>query len=145
MVERIDVLPREVGATMRAREWALETHVAGRQLRPGMEARGSSTSGASSWLRQAARAGTGSGGARSGAQTAAAVGITCLREGDPSPAKVPNRAGQLAALGWSGREAEWIALVALQSGVFTRRTPPTRQGSHHARADAPVALARLHH
>ena len=31
-----------------------------------------------------------------------------------------DRAGQLAALGWTGREAEWLALVALHSGVFTR-------------------------
>ena len=41
----------------------------------------------------------------------------------PSPVTVPtleDRAGQLAALGWSGREAEWIALVALHTGVFTR-------------------------
>ena len=40
-----------------------------------------------------------------------------------SPATVPTvqgRAGQLAALGWTGREAEWLALVALHSGVFTR-------------------------
>ena len=40
-----------------------------------------------------------------------------------SPVTVPtleDRAGPLAALGWSGREAEWIALVALHSGVFTR-------------------------
>ena len=36
---------------------------------------------------------------------------------------VPDRASQLAALaalGWTGRDAEWIALVCLQSGVFTR-------------------------
>ena len=26
----------------------------------------------------------------------------------------------LASLGWTGREAEWIALVCLHSGVFTR-------------------------
>ena len=42
---------------------------------------------------------------------------------EPSPATVPTlqeRAGKLAALGWSGREAEWLALVALHSGVFTR-------------------------
>ena len=26
----------------------------------------------------------------------------------------------LAPLGWTGREAEWIALVCLHSGVFTR-------------------------
>ena len=41
----------------------------------------------------------------------------------PRPVTVPtlqDRAGQLAALGWSGREAEWIALVALHTGVFTR-------------------------
>ena len=31
-----------------------------------------------------------------------------------------DRAGPLAALGWSGRKAEWIALVALHTGVFTR-------------------------
>ena len=40
-----------------------------------------------------------------------------------SPATVPtlqDRAGKLAPLGWSGREAEWIALVALHSGAFTR-------------------------
>ena len=40
-----------------------------------------------------------------------------------SPATVPtlqDRAGQLAPLGWTGREAEWLALVALHSGVFTR-------------------------
>ena len=116
---------------------------------------------------------------------------------------VPDRAGPLAALGWSGREAEWITLVALHSGAFTRsqfvaffsralacrgapfcprahrqearhrgrpgylsgrrarrvahgesdlsraghrrRTPQTRQRSHHARAAAPVARARLPH
>ena len=36
---------------------------------------------------------------------------------------VQDRAGQraaLAALGWTGRDAEWIALVCLHSGVFTR-------------------------
>ena len=40
-----------------------------------------------------------------------------------SPVTVPtlqDRAGQLAALGGTGREAEWIALVALHCGVFTR-------------------------
>ena len=44
-------------------------------------------------------------------------------EAAQSPATVPtvqDRAGQLAALGWTGREAAWIALVALHSGVFTR-------------------------
>ena len=75
MVERIEArmpTPREVGA---------ETHVAGRQLRPGME-----REMALDFLRQLVASagrhvpGTGSGGARSGAQTAAAVGITCLRD-----------------------------------------------------------------
>ena len=40
-----------------------------------------------------------------------------------SPVTVPSvedRAGQLAALGWTGRDAAWIALVCLHSGVFTR-------------------------
>ena len=44
-------------------------------------------------------------------------------EATPTPDLVPtvqHRAGQLAALGWTGREAEWLALVALHSGVFTR-------------------------
>ena len=44
-------------------------------------------------------------------------------EAVPTPGLVPtvqHRAGQLAALGWSGSEAEWLALVALHSGVFTR-------------------------
>ena len=40
-----------------------------------------------------------------------------------SPATVPtlkDRAALLASFGWTDREAEWIALVALHSGVFTR-------------------------
>ena len=39
------------------------------------------------------------------------------------PGAVPtlqDRARCLEPLGWSGREAEWIALVALHTGVFTR-------------------------
>ena len=39
------------------------------------------------------------------------------------PVTVPtlkDRAATLAPLGWTGREAEWLALVALHSGVFTR-------------------------
>ena len=42
---------------------------------------------------------------------------------DTSPVTVPtieDRAATLAPLGWTGREAEWLALVALHSGVFTR-------------------------
>ena len=41
----------------------------------------------------------------------------------PRPVTVPtlqDRARVLAPLGWSGRAAEWIALVALRTGVFTR-------------------------
>ena len=41
----------------------------------------------------------------------------------PRPGAVPtlqDRARCLEPLGWSGREAEWIALVALHTGVFTR-------------------------
>ena len=41
----------------------------------------------------------------------------------PRPVTVPtlkDRAATLAPLGWTGREAEWLALVALHSGVFTR-------------------------
>ena len=48
---------------------------------------------------------------------------TADAQATPSPVTVPtlqDRAGQLAAFGWTGREAEWIALVALHSGVFTR-------------------------
>ena len=40
-----------------------------------------------------------------------------------NPATVPtlqDHAGKLAPLGWTGREAEWLALVALHSGAFTR-------------------------
>ena len=48
---------------------------------------------------------------------------TSPAQAETSPATVPtlqDRAGQLAALGWTGREAEWLALVALHTGVFTR-------------------------
>ena len=46
-------------------------------------------------------------------------------EAEPAtgPGTVPtlqDRAAKLAPLGWTGREAEWLALVALHSGVFTR-------------------------
>ena len=41
---------------------------------------------------------------------------------DTAPARLTfqERAGKIETLGWSAREAEWIALVALHSGVFTR-------------------------
>ena len=38
----------------------------------------------------------------------------------PARLTFQERAGKIEALGWSAREAEWIALVALHSGVFTR-------------------------
>ena len=44
-------------------------------------------------------------------------------EAAPSPASVPtlkDRAALLAPFGWTDREAEWIALVAMHSGAFTR-------------------------
>ena len=45
------------------------------------------------------------------------------------------REDALAALGWTGREAEWIALVCLHSGVFTRP-----QFCHYFDADRKRAL-----
>ena len=48
---------------------------------------------------------------------------TSHAQATPSPVTVPtlqDRARCLEPLGWSGREAEWIALVALHTGVFTR-------------------------
>ena len=49
---------------------------------------------------------------------------TTQAEASPeSPVTVPtlqDHAAKLAPLGWTGREAEWLALVALHSGVFTR-------------------------
>ena len=48
---------------------------------------------------------------------------TTPAEAETSPVTVPtlqDRAAKLAPLGWTGREAEWLALVALHSGVFTR-------------------------
>ena len=41
------------------------------------------------------------------------------------------RERELEALGWTGRDAEWIALVCLHSGVFTRA-----QFSHYFHADS---------
>ena len=40
----------------------------------------------------------------------------------------------LGAFGWSGRKAEWIALVCLHSGVFTRRQATRFLDTHHERA-----------
>ena len=41
-------------------------------------------------------------------------------EAAPARPTFREQADTIAALGWSAREAEWIALVALHSGVFTR-------------------------
>ena len=53
---------------------------------------------------------------------------------DAAPARrtFQERAGQLAALGWSPRDAEWIALVALHSGVFPRSQWCAFFGETHA-------------
>ena len=40
----------------------------------------------------------------------------------------------LGDFGWSGRKAEWIALVCLHSGVFTRRQATRFLNTHHDRA-----------
>ncbi len=48
---------------------------------------------------------------------------TTPAEAETSPVTVPtlqDHAAKLAPLGWTGREAEWLALVALHSGAFTR-------------------------
>ena len=60
------------------------------------------------------------------------------------PVTVPtleDRAGPLAALGWTGREAEWIALVALHSGVFTR----AQCGAYFEAGDDRKRIARFVH
>ena len=41
-------------------------------------------------------------------------------DGRPMIEHLKGRERALAPLGWTGREAEWIALVCLHSGVFTR-------------------------
>ena len=59
----------------------------------------------------------------------------------PSPVTVPtlrDRARALAPLGWTGREADWIALVALHTGVFTRA-----QLSHFLNDPTRVAASRF--
>ena len=48
---------------------------------------------------------------------------TSPAQAETSPVTVPtlqDHAAKLAPLGWIGREAEWLALVALHSGAFTR-------------------------
>ncbi|MDE0052401.1 MAG: hypothetical protein OXO52_21670 [Rhodospirillales bacterium] len=46
----------------------------------------------------------------------------------PPPVPLAERAATLHRLGWTGREAEWLALVCLHSGVFTRRQYAARYG-----------------
>ena len=58
-----------------------------------------------------------------------------------TPGAVPtlrDRARALAPLGWTGREADWIALVALHTGVFTRA-----QLSHFLDDPTRVAASRF--
>ena len=48
---------------------------------------------------------------------------TSPAQAPPTPDAIPtleDRAGQLAALGYTGRAAQWLALVGLHTGVFTR-------------------------
>ncbi len=45
------------------------------------------------------------------------------------------RAATLRGLGWTKRQAEWLALVCLHSGVFTRRQYADRYGVCRQRAD----------
>ena len=44
------------------------------------------------------------------------------------PPTLAERAATLRGLGWTDREAEWLALVCLHSGVFTRRQYAARYG-----------------
>ena len=53
------------------------------------------------------------------------------------PGDRPSRGDARAALepfGWTGRQAEWIALVCLHSGVFTRTQATRFLDTHHERA-----------
>ncbi len=49
-------------------------------------------------------------------------------------AHLKGREKALAAFGWQGRKAEWIALVCLHSGVFTRAQATRFLETHHERA-----------
>ena len=57
--------------------------------------------------------------------TAAAAALPTLAE----------RATRLRGLGWTKREAEWLALVCLHSGLFTRRQYAARYGISRQTAD----------
>ena len=49
-------------------------------------------------------------------------------------ALLEERAKALKPFGWKGRKAEWIALVCLHSGVFTRMQATAFLSTHHERA-----------
>ena len=49
-------------------------------------------------------------------------------------AHLKGREKALEAFGWTGRNAEWIALVCLHSGVFTRTQATRFLDTHHERA-----------
>ena len=49
-------------------------------------------------------------------------------------ARLEERAEALKPFGWKGRKAEWIALVCLHSGVFTRTQATAFLKTHHERA-----------
>ena len=49
-------------------------------------------------------------------------------------ASLEERAEALKPFGWKGRKAEWIALVCLHSGVFTRTQATAFLSTHHERA-----------
>ena len=49
-------------------------------------------------------------------------------------ARLEQRAAALKPFGWKGRKAEWIALVCLHSGVFTRTQATAFLNTHHERA-----------
>jgi len=48
--------------------------------------------------------------------------------------RLEERAEALKPFGWKGRKAEWIALVCLHSGVFTRTQATAFLSTHHERA-----------
>ena len=49
-------------------------------------------------------------------------------------AHLAGRERALEPFGWTGRQAEWIALVCLHSGVFTRTQATRFLDTHHERA-----------
>lgn len=57
----------------------------------------------------------------------------------PTLPHLAGRAEALVPLGWSGRDAEWIALVCLHSGIFVRR-----QFAHHYQCPRSTPLRFAH-